>query len=148
MPTPKVVLVTKAGYRQAGFSRGLILLLLGLDTVCRQGGDGWPKRLVITAGSNDHDFGGHAMPRCDAVDVRCRKSGTRPGAFRDALAKRLFLHLWAAAMDDGPILRIWEKGTKVVTAHFFFWLEAEGTAREHVHAQVRRGMTIRGGLDG
>ena len=143
MPSPKVVLLTKAGYRQAGYSRGLILLHLGLDTVCREGGDGWPPRLVLTAGSNDHTTGGHAMPRCDAVDVRCRTSGTRPGAFRDARAKREFLVRWAVVMHDGPILRVWETGTKIVTAHYFFWLEAEGRPREHVHAQVRRGRTIR-----
>ena len=143
MPSPKVVLLTKPSYRQAGYSRGLIFLHLGLDTVCRQGGDGWPKKLLISAGSNDHSSGGHAMPRCDAVDVRCKKSGTRPWVFRDGLAKRAFLQVWAVAMQDGPILKTWEHGTKVVTAHYFFWLEAEGEGREHVHAQVRRGMTIR-----
>lgn len=143
MPTPKVVLLTKAGYRQAGFSRGLILLLLGLDTVCRQGGEGWPKKFLISAGSNDHDSGGHAMPRCDAVDVRTRKHGTRPWVFRDGRVKRQFLQRWAVALDDGPILRTWEHSTKVVTAHYFLWLESEGKAREHVHGQVRRGTTIR-----
>ncbi len=141
--TPKVVLLTKGGYRQAGFSRGLLYLLLGLDEVCRQGGDGWPAKLVLTAGSNAHTTGGHALPRCDAVDVRTKTSGTRPGAFRDGHAKRAFLVVWALAMEDGPLLKTWEQGTKVVTAHYFFWLEAEGQPREHVHAQVRMGMTIR-----
>lgn len=141
--TPKVVLRTKAGYRQAGFSRGLLCLLLGLDTVCREGGDGWPPTLILTAGSNDHTTGGHALPRCDAVDVRTQTSGTRPGAFRDGPAKRAFLVVWALGMADGPILKTWEAGTKVVTAHYFFWLEAEGQTREHVHAQVRTGHTIR-----
>ena len=141
--TPKVVLVTKPGYRQAGFSRGLLFLLLGLDTVCRQGGPGWPKKLLLSAGSNAHTTGGHAMPRCDAVDVRSKKKGGRPWVFRDAAAKRQFIHLWALAMDDGPILKTWENGTKIVTAHYFFWLEKEGLSAEHFHAQVRRGMTIR-----
>ncbi len=143
MLTARVVLVTKPGYRQAGYSRGLILLHLGLDTVCRQGGDGWPKKLLLSAGSNAHKTGGHAMPRCDAVDVRSAKRGTRPWVFRDAAAKRAFLQLWAVAMQDGPILKTREHGTKIVTAHYFFWLESEGKAREHFHAQVRRGMTIR-----
>jgi hypothetical protein len=143
MPTPKVVLLTKAGYRQAGYSRGLMYLHLALDMVCRQGGDGWPPKFYLTAGSNDHTSGGHAMPRCDALDVRTRKSGTRPGAFRDGEAKRSLIRRWAMAVDDGTILRTWEHGTKIVTAHYFFWLEAEGKRREHVHAQVRRGMTIR-----
>lgn len=143
MPTPKVVLLTKAGYRQTGFSRGLIFLLLGLDAICRQGGDGWPARLILTAGSNDHTAGGHVLPRCDAVDVRTRKSGTRPGAFRDGAAKRAFLRRWAMAVDDGTILRTWEHDTKIVTPHYFFWLEAEGERREHVHSQVRKGHTIR-----
>jgi hypothetical protein len=143
MASPKVVLLTKAGYRQAGFSRGLLVLLLGLDTVCRQGGDGWPSKLLLTAGSNDHTTGGHALPRCDAVDVRTKPSGDRPYVFRDGAAKRAFLSLWAHAMDDGPVLRVWEDGTKLVTAHYFFWLEAEGESREHIHAQVRKGMTIR-----
>lgn len=141
--TPKVVLVTKPGYRQAGFSRGLIFLLLGLDTVCRQGGPGWPKKLLLSAGSNDHTKGGHAMPRCDAVDVRSAKRGTRPWVFRDAAAKRAFLQLWAVAMNDGPILKTWENGTKIVTEHYFFWLESEGKSREHFHAQVRRGKRVK-----
>ena len=141
--TPKVVLLTKAGYRQAGYSRGLLCLLLGLDEVCRDGGDGWPPTLVLTAGSNAHTTGGHALPRCDAVDVRTKPSGARPGAFRDGRAKRAFLVVWALAMEDGPILRTWAEGTKVVTAHYFFWLEKEGLGAEHIHAQVRRGMTIR-----
>ena len=141
--SPKVVIVTKRGYRQAGYSRGLMCLHLALDTVCRQGGDGWPSKFVLGAGSNDHTKGGHAMPRCDALDVRTRKSGARPGAFRDGKAKRQFLQFWALAIHDGPVLRTWDHGRKVVTANYYFWLEAEGEAREHVHAQVRKGHTIR-----
>lgn len=149
--TPKVVLLTKPGYRQAGFSRGLLYLLLGLDTVCREGGDGWPKQLLLTAGSNDHTTGGHPLPRCEAVDVRTKPHGGRPHVFRDALAKREFLYRWAAVVGaedkrhatSSPIVRVWEKGTKIITLYYFFWLEGEGTAREHLHAQVRKGRTIR-----
>jgi hypothetical protein len=142
-PSPAVVLVTKPGYRQDGFSRGLLCLLLALDTICREGGDGWPTSLLITAGSNGHTTGGHVLPRCEALDVRTRAVGDRPHTFRDGDAKRSFLEVWAHAMDDGPILRQWADGTQIVTARYFFQLEGEDTADEHAHAQVRRGHTIR-----
>ncbi len=142
MATRKTVLITKAGYRQAGYSRGLILIHLSIDTVLRRRLPGVPQRLKLTAGSNGpHSATGpHYGPRWEACDLES-KVIVESAEWTAGMNKRAFLE--AAMTELGPIILYREDYTKVFTAHYFGWLEAEGTRNEHYHFQVRRGKTIR-----
>lgn len=137
--TLKVVLLTKPGYRQDGYSRGVILLHLAIDTVMRQRAEGVPRTLTLTAGTNAHSSGGHF--RREAVDARS-KTFRGPHAAR---VKRGFLFAVLAELRDG---RTWsrEEGGRgpyqVFTEHYFGQLEHEGKQNEHFHWQVRKGHTI------
>ncbi len=142
MSHPKTVLITKPGYRQAGYSRGLILIHLAVDTVLRERLPGVPQRLKLTAGSNgDHSARGpHYAPRFEGCDVESKPITASPGLTAEE-NKRGFLE--AVMQDLGEIILYREDDTKVFTAHYFGWLEAEHKQREHFHLQVRKGHTIR-----
>ena len=143
--SPKCVMVTKPGFRQAGISRGLCYILLAVDDVTRTRHPGAPKRVRLTAGSNAHTRGGHAMPRVEALDVGSKE-------FRDGDAKRHFLWSVMLVLGDNdkllagrhnPLVKVWDDDRKIVTHHYFGQLEHEGKRNEHFHIQVRRGHTIR-----
>lgn len=142
MSHPKTVLITKPGYRQAGYSRGLIYIHLAIDTVLRQRLPGVPVRLKLTAGSNGkHSEGGsHYAPRFEGCDLESKPITASPGLTAEE-NKRNFLE--AVMMELGKIILTREDDTKVFTEHYFGWLEAEHKQREHFHWQVRKGHTIR-----
>ena len=131
----RVVLKTKPGYEQQGYSRGVLFILLAFDTVIRQRLRGVPRTLTLTAGTNDHSAGAHF--RCEAEDARS-KTG-----FRGPLFKRDFLSAVMAELE--PIVR-WTDDAgedfQVFTAHYWGTLENEGEEDEHFHVQVRRGHLI------
>ncbi len=147
MSHPKTVLITKAGYRQAGYSRGLMLIHLALDTVLRERLPGVPVQLKLTAGSNGtHSAKGpHYAPRFESCDVESKPiTGllSKSGAVTEAGGnKRGFLE--AVMGELGEIILYREGDTKVFTKDYFGWLEAEGTPNEHYHFQVRKNRTIR-----
>lgn len=137
--SPKVVIIEKPGLRVAGASRGLLVILLAVDRVTRDRiVPGCPRKIRWVAGSNGKHSkkGPHYMPRCEAGDF-----GSKEFATDDS--KRHWLHEVALAVNDGPIIRVWEQRTKIVTANFFFWLEKLGLSAEHFHLQTRKGHTIR-----
>ncbi len=129
----KVVLKTKRGYRQDGYSRGVLFILLAFDTVVRSRLRGVPATAVLTAGTNDHSAGAHF--RREAEDLRSK-------TFPSGNAKRVFL---AAVMAELQPVTKWkelEHGYGVWTKDYYGELEYEGQRREHFHVQVRIGHTI------
>ena len=145
--SPKCVIVTKPGFRQTGFSLGLLTILEAIDHVVRvRRVPGCPRQVTLTAGSNGHNKGGHVMPRVEAADIRSKdfKDGVLPrtNAVRRApFVKRHFLVEVMAELQ--PVVRIYDDGRKIVTADYFGQLEHEGKRNEHFHFQVRKGHTIR-----
>ena len=141
MATRKTVLITKLKYRQAGYSRGLILIHLAIDTVLRNRLAGVPQRLKLTAGSNGRHSpkGAHYAPRFEGCDLES-KPIRRGAGFPAEDNKRHFLGevMW----ELGIITLSRANDTKIFTADYFGWLEGEGTRREHFHFQVRKGHTI------
>ena len=137
----KTVLVTKPGFRQGGFSRGLLLIDLALDTVVRRRTvAGVPARIVITAGDNGvhSKRGPHYGPRWEAPDVRTKD-------WRTGLeGKVAFLVAVLRKLDDGPVtISETRQGWPcAVTTHYYAVLEHHGRRDEHLHFQVRRGRTV------
>ncbi len=142
MSHPKTVLITKPGYRQAGYSRGLIYIHLALDAVLRRRMLGVPVQLKLTAGSNGAHSkrSAHYPPRFEGCDAESKVIRSVGGSLAGDL-KRAFLR--AVMRELGEIILFREDDTKVFTAHYFGWLEAEHQRREHFHFQVRKGHTIR-----
>jgi hypothetical protein len=130
------VLAVKRGYRQDGYSRGVLRILMALDTICRQRSQGVPLSLVLTSGTNAHTSGAHPPPRCEAVDVRST-------TFASTSAKRMFLARVMDELEPHGWSRTTTTGYECFTTQFYGVLEYLGQPREHFHLQVRKGRTVR-----
>ena len=137
----KAVLVCKDGYRQGGYSRGLLYIKLAQDRAVRDNVvPGIPSRIVFTAGSNGKHStkGPHFKPRWEANDVRTKD-------WRVSLErKESFMAAVLVNLDDGPLQRghTRQGWVKIWTANYIAILEWPGGKHEHIHTQVRIGRTI------
>jgi len=136
----KTVLLCKDGYRQGGFSRGLLYITLAQDAVVRRRLPGVPARIVVTAGSNgSHSaHGPHYTPRYEANDVRTKGWPT------SLEGKVAFMVSVMRELKDGPVTvsETRQGWPCAFTFHYYAVLEHHGKRREHLHFQVRRGKTI------
>lgn len=137
----KTVLVTKEGYRQGGFSRGLLCLLLALDSVVRRKRvGGVPARVVITAGSNGRHSkkGPHYAPRFEGLDVRTKDWPVTK------IKKISFMMTVLEELDNENVrFGLNRRGWPCAfSAHYYGVLEHYGLESEHLHFQVAKNQTI------
>lgn len=121
------VLRVKPSVRFDVIAPGGFRLLAALDAAAKAR----PYDLTITCGSDSHPAA-DPHSRGEAYDVRTHDLPSED-------AKAQLLHDILAGMDDGPIEINPSPGLN--TPHFFGWLEHPHNPDEHIHVQVRRGVT-------
>lgn len=124
------MIVTKPEVRLKGLSAGLVWILYALEEFHRMYDGVQPTTLVITSINDGTHSVGSKHYINEAIDLRSKNFPTRE-------SKRVFRAKFEDFLNKHPVLTLYQPAR---VGKMRVLLEAENTANEHFHIQVRKGM--------